>query len=431
MNGISSLLLILLSFIPGLGHLYLKRYIRAFFYAGGFFGPLGLLFLAIISHSHISDTIAVFLLFCAAFIWFINLIDMVITIATRPAARPYTPPGISPEGYPYEENWQQIDAEKNKIVALSIIPGLGHFHLGLMYRGLTALVLFFGASGIIFFLAIITRREGFLAFLVVLPVIWFYVLFDAIHQYKRKQAGEELIDRTFMDDFHDNNYTGKKNRTIATVLAIFPGAGHMYLGLQKRGFQLMVAFLITIYTLDVMRLSLFLFLVPILWFFSFFDALQNISKMEYEVLQDRPVFGDWQRYNKIIGLFLIFVALYNVVMGPIFYVVLNKFFPETENWFYYLQSYIQTLTVTLVLIIVGLVLLFKSKKKEPPEDLDSNFPPFDSYDEVKPPSSYSIDQIPFFKEDDPLFKEDEGKKKETDKQQPTSNEIPNKNSDLS
>ncbi|MDT2192489.1 hypothetical protein [Paenibacillus larvae] len=91
MNGISSLLLILLSFIPGLGHLYLKRYIRAFFYAGGFFGPLGLLFLAIISHSHISDTIAVFLLFCAAFIWFINLIDMVITIATRPAARPYTP----------------------------------------------------------------------------------------------------------------------------------------------------------------------------------------------------------------------------------------------------------------------------------------------------------------------------------------------------
>ncbi|MDT2192488.1 hypothetical protein [Paenibacillus larvae] len=49
-----------------------------------------------------------------------------------------------------------------------------------------------------------------MAFLVVLPVIWFYVLFDAIHQYKRKQAGEELIDRTFMDDFHDNNYTGKK-----------------------------------------------------------------------------------------------------------------------------------------------------------------------------------------------------------------------------
>ncbi|MDT2274712.1 hypothetical protein P7H17_10470 [Paenibacillus larvae] len=107
----------------------------------------------------------------------------------------------------------------------------------------------------------------------------------------------------------------------------------MYLGLQKRGFQLMVAFLITIYTLDVMRLSLFLFLVPILWFFSFFDALQNISKMEYEVLQDRPVFGDWQRYNKIIGLFLIFVALYNVVMGPIFYVVLNKFFRKPKIGF--------------------------------------------------------------------------------------------------
>lgn len=443
MNGIPSLLLILLSFIPGLGHLYLKRYVRAIFYAGGFFGPLCLLFVSFIFGSvayHMSQTIAFLLLLCAAFFWFINLIDMVITIGARSVTRPYTPPGTSPEGHPYEGNWHQIDDEKNKIVALSIIPGLGHFHLGLMYRGLTAMVLFFGSAGSMLFLAIITSREGFLAFLVVLPVIWFYVLFDALHQYKRKLAGEELIDRTFMDDFHDNHYTGKKNRTIATILAVFPGAGHMYLGLQKRGFQLMVAFLLTLYTLDVMRLSLFLFLVPILWFFSFFDALQNISKMEYEVLQDRPVFGNWQRYNKIIGLFLIFVALYNIVMGPLFYVLMNEFFPESSNWHYHLQTYMQTLTVTFVLIVIGLVFLFKSKKNVPnededvpPEDLGSNYPPTDSYDEVKPSSTYSIDHIPFFQENDlPLkdFKEDLEKKKQTDQKQAT-DELPNKNSDLS
>lgn len=38
----------------------------------------------------------------------------------------------------------------------------------------------------------------------------------------------------------------------------------MYLGLQRRGLQLMAAFLLSIYLLDLLRLSAFLFLVPII-----------------------------------------------------------------------------------------------------------------------------------------------------------------------
>lgn len=100
------------------------------------------------------------------------------------------------------------------------------------------------------------------------------------------------MDQTFLEDFGEIREDGKKGKVIATFLSIVPGAGHMYLGLQKRGLQLMIAFFACIYILDVLRLSLFLFLVPILWFYSFFDALQLISKQDREQLQDIPIV-DW------------------------------------------------------------------------------------------------------------------------------------------
>lgn len=59
----------------------------------------------------------------------------------------------------------------------------------------------------------------------------------------------------------------------------------MYLGLQRRGLQLMAAFLLSIYLLDLLRLSAFLFLVPIIWFYSFlmrYSKQQNTEKNEYK-----------------------------------------------------------------------------------------------------------------------------------------------------
>lgn len=64
---------------------------------------------------------------------------------------------------------------------------------------------------------------------------------------------------------------------------MFPGAGHMYLGLQRRGLQLMAAFLLSIYLLDLLRLSAFLFLVPIIWFYSFLTLYSKLQSMEKNV----------------------------------------------------------------------------------------------------------------------------------------------------
>ena len=70
------LLAFLLSFCPGLGHLYLNRKLRAFLYAVPFFG---LLFLAVFYFNFINeDSFVLVLLFAAFIVWGINLLDVIM-----------------------------------------------------------------------------------------------------------------------------------------------------------------------------------------------------------------------------------------------------------------------------------------------------------------------------------------------------------------
>ncbi len=65
----------------------------------------------------------------------------------------------------------------------------------------------------------------------------------------------------------------KKNqikKTIAMALSIIPGAGHMYLGYQKKGLIIMGGFFFTIFFMGWLNISLFLFVLPLIWFYSFF-----------------------------------------------------------------------------------------------------------------------------------------------------------------
>ena len=51
------------------------------------------------------------------------------------------------------------------------------------------MVSFFGVAILVFFVTIMTHNEGFVAFLLALPVLWFYTMFDALKQQGNKQAG--------------------------------------------------------------------------------------------------------------------------------------------------------------------------------------------------------------------------------------------------
>lgn len=395
----------LLSVFPGAGHYYVGRRIRPVLYGLLFFGPATLdammLFNYLYGNNRMMESDLFFSLFffgCA--VWLVNMADMVLFLLTRPAgwwaadrgghqgfpysagaAEPFALAGQEPAGgfpdEPYRDGYGQtlpfpgpsrdLQADTNerfKTILLSFIPGLGHFQLGLMHRGAAFLLSFFGLFTMVGFLAVAVFGERFLIFILALPVIWFYNIFDVAQLLKRKQMGETLEDRTIFEEFEENRKDGRKSKTLATVLSVFPGAGHMYLGLQRRGLQLMAAFLLAIYMLDVLRLSLFLFLIPIIWFFGFFDALQFVSKQGREEMRDIPLVDWLTNHQRWIGIGLLVLGVYylfdQIVLG-----LLQDYFPKLRIS-YWFHQYFQTFAVGTLLIGGGLRLLAGGRRRRNP-----------------------------------------------------------------
>ncbi|MGG4219887.1 multi-tm2 domain protein [Paenibacillus jamilae] len=395
----SKLLAFLLNIIPGVGHYYWSRKANAFVYTILFFGCLaGGIFLSVIASNGMPFLVSIFV---AALLWGLCMLHIVISLLRydpRAVAAPYPPhAGANPYGfYPpngsygqagitgevpegttdagtnapgtmgYEPGYNHYqkgsDNERFFTILLSFIPGLGHLHLGLMQRGLSFLLSFFGFGAILVFITSITNESGFLAFAGVLPIIWLYCMFDAVQHVHRKQAGDILQDRTLFEELEHGRVEGRRSKMLATILSVFPGAGHMYIGLQKRGLQLMLLFLGFIYILDVLHLSLFLFLIPVIWFYSFFDALQQVSRYGREQLIDKPVIGMFAQYHRWVGLGLLLLGAYYILIN-VLVPTLDRLFPDGRIY-NIVDMYLRTIIVSFLLIGGGIWMMVGNSKSK-------------------------------------------------------------------
>ncbi|WP_078550223.1 hypothetical protein [Litchfieldia alkalitelluris] len=359
----------MLSFLPGVGHLYLGRK-RGYFY--GFSAALSFIipiFIALIEPWH-AEPFIIMAFVLVFIIGTINMMDMIIQLlrSFQLQTKNQETASVQSSGDTVDTGDQKTPNESDRFftILLSLIPGLGHFHLGLMNRGLTFIIGFFGLGIMIVFITAITSQGGFIVFLGALPIIWIYNMFDTVQLLAKKQNGEELVDRTVLEDFEETRREqGKKSKALATILSIFPGAGHMYLGLQRRGLQLMAAFLFGIWILDALRLSLFLFFIPLIWFYSFFDALQKVSKHGEEEIEDIPIVSYFINHQRWFGIGLLVLGLYymfdNLIVGA-FGPVFQSFFGVDLTYWYY--NYFQTFVVCTLLIGGGIKLLVGSKSRK-------------------------------------------------------------------
>lgn len=353
MNKKNPVIAFLLAFFPGGGLLYLGK-MRGIFYIMVVFGlPIMAL---IVENIFFDDALPIFLVLVALLLYIINFIDTAVT-----ASRLFQSSGDVQS----RNSTHNPESERFFTIILSFVPGLGHFQLGLVNRGLTLLSAFIGLGVMVMFVTALAGRGEFLLFLAFLPIIWVYGFFDVMQQLAKKQKGEELVDRSILEEFEMRQDDGKKSKSIATLLSIFPGAGHLYLGMQRRGIQLMAAFLFSIYILDVLRLGIFLFLVPIIWFYSFFDGLQKASRYEKDPIDDTPVISYLLSHQKWVGIGLITLGIYylfaNMVI-PLVSPYLTQIFDFNIDYLF--SRYLQTTIVCMLLIGGGIKLLAGNKRKK-------------------------------------------------------------------
>jgi hypothetical protein len=339
-----------LCLFPGLGHIYFGKVGRGIVYLIAVVGCAFTTLLELVNHEK-EISITAFML--GMFLYLISFIDMGVQVSKYKKELKQ----ITPDEHQVQSNQE---SERFYTIVLSFLPGLGHFQLGLMNRGLTLLAAFLGLGVMVVFVSALSHRGEFLVFLAALPIIWVYGFFDVVQQVNKKQRGEVLVDRTIFEDFEARKEDGKKSKAIATFLSIFPGAGHLYLGMQRRGIQLMAAFLFSIYILDILRLGIFLFLIPIIWFYSFFDGMQKVSKYGAEPFEDIPVISYFLNHQKWVGIGLILLGLYYLLMNVVLPAVSPLINVNVMSW---IQSYFQTGLVCVLLIGGGIKLLSGSKQK--------------------------------------------------------------------
>lgn len=258
-------------------------------------------------------------------------------------------------------------ARKSKFLTflLSFIPGLGHFYLDYVARGL---IFFLATAGVLvftFFYMSITRYYIAPLPLLLLPVIWLVVMVDSMVLADR--VNEQLIrngqqiQRTPLDEAE----LSKQNRKLIAMLVsvVAPGAGQMFLGFQRQGLQLMSIFFFAIFFSDWLRMSFLMFIVPIVWFYSLFDTLHKADSEEPGEDQD-TILVSWLRgesewevaRHKFLGYGLItmgLILMFNRIAFPAI--------AQYINW--QLSQYLQTGLVALLFILGGVKIILGEKSR--------------------------------------------------------------------
>ncbi|HBG22781.1 MAG TPA: hypothetical protein DDW83_05945 [Peptococcaceae bacterium] len=229
---------------------------------------------------------------------------------------------------------------------LSFIPGLSHLYLGFAKRALIFFGLFFGTIFGMIVLSGITGGEIFMLLAFALPLIWFFALLDAFSLIDkvRLSANSDETHYTEIETFSENK------KMITAALSLVPGAGHMYLGYLKEGAFLMTLFFFAAFLMGWLHMSMLLFILPVVWFYSLFDALQRVEAIDSEVPERRSLINWMESHPRLIGWSLIILGLLVILERHITPLLT----PE-------IYSYLQTAVVAVILIAGGIKLIAGSK----------------------------------------------------------------------
>ena len=168
----------------------------------------------------------------------------------------------------------------------------------------------------------------------------------------------------------------KKSRFWLFIFSLFPGAGHMYLGLMRMGLSFMFGFMLSVALMNITGLDVLVVLPLTIYIYSFFHA-NNIGGMDDEAfaaLEDEYLlgFGDIdrdrfrldQRNRNLAAAVLIILGicmLWNVGFGMVRdYIGWDN--PVIKAIYYTMRDDVPRVVIAIAIIWFGVVLL-RGKKE--------------------------------------------------------------------
>lgn len=162
----------------------------------------------------------------------------------------------------------------------------------------------------------------------------------------------------------------KYNKFYTALLSIVPGAGHMYLGLMKKGLQFMFIFFSVIIITDLIYSARSLTILNIvIWFYAFFDAYHTRKKLESGKVVEEDLFKELRLSSvrpKYIGMGLI------VIGGIVFIqqVIIELLSLGVMVIPPYIRGVILDSIFPILLIVLGIIILISIRREDKRSYLD-------------------------------------------------------------
>lgn len=242
------------------------------------------------------------------------------------------------------------------VFLLSPVPGLSHLYLEKSQRAFTFFGMFLGLiMTAIIGSQIIAINNDFIGgfFFLAFGLLWFLALSEALAMASAtSEAGEGGLAEQATGGFP---HFISSRKLMAIGLSVFPGAGHMYLGLLRQGAQIMAAFSLALCLVSFLGLRVLLFVLPVIWFYSLFDVCHLLDEDSDGLRPDTSIIFDWfTEHPHWVGWGLIILGLLVIVQKVLSPVLGYMLSPQIKN-------YMETCFVAILLIGGGMKLLMGSK----------------------------------------------------------------------
>lgn len=158
----------------------------------------------------------------------------------------------------------------------------------------------------------------------------------------------------------------KRNSFLTFIAALIPGVGYMYLGLVKKGLQVLVLFLLIKHFFPLLGMGFMndIIVVPF-WFYTFFDTFHLAGKIKRgEVVSDSEFVFEKHTGFTISNLakergFFVILAWALILLGLL--AITNRMF-EGSHFYQLMIAGIQGYFFPILLIGGGIYMLFKEKE---------------------------------------------------------------------
>ena len=154
------------------------------------------------------------------------------------------------------------------------------------------------------------------------------------------------------------------------ISSLLPGAGELYMGFRKMGLSLMVLFWGCIACASLLGFDALIYLLPIIWFYSFFNVhnLKSLSEEEFHSLEDHfiPPVEEFEKnrgkfvkqYRNILAVLLIILGIsgiWDILTSWIRVLVPEEMYHYIDMFGYQLPT--MALSIGCILIVLGVLLI--------------------------------------------------------------------------